>query len=522
MTSIEVSTARTLIHSGREIAVLDIREAGQFIESHLLFAIPLPYSVLEIEIARLVPRRDVRILLIDAGDGVSLRAQKRLVSLAYTDVVTVKGGMPAWEAAGFPAYKGVNVPSKVLGELAETVWHPQMVTPDELDVLLHSDAAVSFYDVRPQNEYAKMRVPHAVCLPNGELPHRVMAVSDPAEKSTIVLTCAGRTRGIIGAVGLQVSGHNGPVAALENGTQGWALSGRALERGNNADPLPAITEADRAVSASRAQQMCARFGINELTPETLKDHLHDTGTTSFLFDLRSPDEADAAPFGDARVVPGVQLVQATDQFVGVKHATLVLACDTGLRSAIAAFWLRQIGFKVFIFVLDKWPDWPALEPISDRLPLADVQRLGVADLHANDLIIDVRRSEAYRAKHLDGAKWGVRPQLFKELSEPEYRRIVFIDAGDGRAELCAVEALDLGYRDVFIVDGGFAAFDGADHQLVSTPDEPSDSEAIDFAFFVHDRHDGNLESSRRYLEWETGLVAQLDALERAEFHLTAP
>jgi hypothetical protein len=36
---------------------------------------------------------------------------------------------------------------------------------------------------------------------------------------------------------------------------------------------------------------------------------------------------------------------------------------------------------------------------------------------------------------------------------------------------------------------------------------------------VHDRHDGNKEAARRYLEWETGLVAQLDALELAALRL---
>jgi hypothetical protein len=39
---------------------------------------------------------------------------------------------------------------------------------------------------------------------------------------------------------------------------------------------------------------------------------------------------------------------------------------------------------------------------------------------------------------------------------------------------------------------------------------PPDPDCIDFLFFVHDRHDGNKDAARRYLEWETGLIAQLD------------
>jgi hypothetical protein len=49
-----------------------------------------------------------------------------------------------------------------------------------------------------------------------------------------------------------------------------------------------------------------------------------------------------------------------------------------------------------------------------------------------------------------------------------------------------------------------------DFETVSSETQPPDSDCIDFLFFVHDRHDGNKDAARRYLEWETGLIAQLD------------
>jgi phage terminase large subunit-like protein len=70
-----------------------------------------------------------------------------------------------------------------------------------------------------------------------------------------------------------------------------------------------------------------------------------------------------------------------------------------------------------------------------------------------------------------------------------------------------------------VVEGGHAALVAAGASLESGDEVPSVAEAIDFLFFVHDRHDGNLESSRRYLAWEQGLIAQLDADERAAFRL---
>src|SRR6185437_12143681 len=47
--------------------------------------------------------------------------------------------------------------------------------------------------------------------------------------------------------------------------------------------------------------------------------------------------------------PGGQLVQATDTWVGVRNARIVLVDDTGVRARMAAAWLRQMGHRdVFV------------------------------------------------------------------------------------------------------------------------------------------------------------------------------
>jgi hypothetical protein len=56
-------------------------------------------------------------------------------------------------------------------------------------------------------------------------------------------------------------------------------------------------------------------------------------------------------------------------------------------------------------------------------------------------------------------------------------------------------------------------------RVIDTPDQPADADCIDYLFFVHDRHDGNREAARRYLSWETGLIARLDDSERDAFRL---
>src|SRR5229473_1019135 len=59
---------------------------------------------------------------------------------------------------------------------------------------------------------------------------------------------------------------------------------------------------------------------------------------------RSPDWTSSA-------APGGQLVQATDEWVGVRHARLVLADDDGVRATLAASWLIQMGWRN-VHVLD--------------------------------------------------------------------------------------------------------------------------------------------------------------------------
>ncbi|HEX6102594.1 MAG TPA: rhodanese-like domain-containing protein, partial [Alphaproteobacteria bacterium] len=233
----DAAEAKRRLHGAGEIAFLDVREAGEFGEGHPLFAVPCPYSRLELLAPSLVPNRRVPLLLIDGGDGVGRRAARRLEAMGYESIAILSGGAPGWEAAGFTLFKGVNVPSKTLGELAEAVWHPATVDAATLARWRAEGRAFRLFDARPPAEHQKMTVPGAVCLPNGELAHRFpAAVRD--KDTPVVVHCAGRTRGLVGAIGLRLAGIENPTYALVNGTQGWALAGHELERGRHADPFP--------------------------------------------------------------------------------------------------------------------------------------------------------------------------------------------------------------------------------------------------------------------------------------------
>jgi len=117
--TIDVARLRGWLADGGEIAFLDVREEGQHGSGHPLLAVNIPYSRLEAEIVRLVPRRSCRVVLVDEDDGVAGKAAGRLDGLGYHDVHVLEGGAAAWEAAGYRLFPSTNVPSKGFAEIIE-------------------------------------------------------------------------------------------------------------------------------------------------------------------------------------------------------------------------------------------------------------------------------------------------------------------------------------------------------------------------------------------------------------------
>ena len=517
MAALEAAAAKARLHAGAEIACLDVREHGQYGEGHPFLAVPCPYSRLEFSVAALVPRRSVPILLVDDGDGVAERAAGRLAGMGYAQVAWIDGGAPAWAAAGDTLFKGVNLPSKTLGELVEEHWHVPQIGPDGLERWRQEGRPLQVFDGRPASEYAKMTIPGSRCMPNGELAHRWSAVVG-GDAGPVVINCAGRTRSIIGAAGLMLAGA-GQVYALENGTQGWALSGRSLHHGARAEPLP---PADPQERRRQARSLAEERGIPWIDRDAAQALARDAARTTYLIDVRDPDEHARSPHPAAPSAPGGQIVQATDQWIGVRRARVILADDTGFRATLAAFWLRQLGYEVYVLPdIPEWPghwrldraDAPAVPPLPS-VPTIDAGS-AVARARQGETLLDLRLSLAYRAAHLDGARWSTRARLPQLAPGTEVML-----AGD--AETVALASLDLkdaGVAAIRRVEGGERDWRAAGLDLVATPLDPSDAEAVDYLFFVHDRHDGNLESARRYLAWETGLLSQLDADERGEYRL---
>jgi len=512
------------LHDGGEIALLDVREDGEFGEDHMLFATPLPYSRLELGIASLVPRKSVRIVLCDEGrSGMAQRAACRLAALGYTDLFLLEGGTQGWKAAGYALFKGVNVPSKLFGEMVEHAYNTPRITAQDLVKMRESGEDFALFDGRPVHEHHKMTIPGSTCCPNAELPYRVASmVKNP--KTKIIVNCAGRTRSILGAQTLINFGVPNPVYALENGTQGWFLSDLQLEYGSALQYPETVDAAKLPAQQEAARTLMKRFNVRVAAATEVAGWLKESGRTTYLCDVRTPEEFAAGSIAGAQHTPGGQLIQATDQWVGVRNARIVLL-DGGemVRAPVVASWLLQLGCDACVLEAGASARLEGVKPAAPALPaLAPIGASELKTLIDNKAcsVFDVGPSMSYRKSHIPGSQWSIRSRLASDAKTAKLP-IVLVSQDMNVARLAATELADAGISNVRLLEGGVTGWVKAGNTTASSPDIPADRECIDYLFFVHDRHAGNREAMKQYLAWETGLMAQLGEQDKSVFRLPA-
>ncbi|MGY9071910.1 MAG: rhodanese-like domain-containing protein [Acidimicrobiales bacterium] len=518
---ISVGQLVAALSDGTELALIDGREQGAYSESHLLFAVNVPRSRVELRAPRLLPRRDTRVVVADAGAGEADDVANSLTLLGWTDVAVLEGGTASWAAAGHELYSGVNVPSKLFGELVEHHFATPHVKPAELQSWITEGRKMVVLDSRTDREYRRMSIPTGRSCPGGELVSRVFDLIE--DDTTIVVNCAGRTRSILGAQSLRNAGIKNEIVALENGTMGWELAGLELDHdAREVAPLP--TDAGRRVAAAAAAGVATRFGVSYIERVQAEAWLADTTRTTYMLDVRTPEEYEAAHIPGSISAPGGQLVQATDEYVATRNSRVILIDDDCTRATMSASWLVQMGWEVV--VLKDALSWGQLargpQRPEDGVDVPTVPTVGTEDLDGA-LVIDVASSIDHRRAHLPGAEWAVRGRLGLVAKRfPEVSRVVITSPEGLLGALAHGEAVAAWPKaDVSVLDGGTAAWRGAGRPIetgLMTPDSIDDVWALPY-------DPGDAESTREamngYLVWEVDLVDQYERDDLVSFPLAS-
>jgi rhodanese-related sulfurtransferase len=496
-----------------EFALLDVREQGVHYQGHPFFACSLPLSRLELMAGDLLPRNSAPLLLLDGGgEGLAERAKAKLAAFGYTDIDILEGGCAAWKATGGELFSGVNVPSKAFGEFVEHHYATPRIPPAELQRLRDSGRKLVILDSRPWEEYRRMNIPGGIDVPGAELVYRAPGLADA--DTLVVVNCAGRTRSIIGCQSLRNAGWK-DVVALKDGTMGWELTGFECERGSDRVAAPP-SAAGRERAREAAEGVARRFQVKFSRAPQVRAWLADAARTTYLLDVRTREEFDECHLEGARHAPGGQLVQATDEYVGVRNARIVLVDPERVRSVMTASWLNQMGWDdVFVLEPDAG-DWPRERgPRVPRVPgLQRVREIDAAELvRVRATVLDFSTSLRFRARHVPGAWWAVRSRLDEARAKVGEATDLVLASDDGLlAHLAAPEAAALWPRArVQVLAGGNAAWFTAGLPAESGIGANATTALDDVWYKPYDHeHGADYEQhARAYLDWEVALVEQI-------------
>jgi rhodanese-related sulfurtransferase len=475
---IAAATLAHLLETGSTLALIDVREHGEYNPAHIAGASSVPRRQLETRMGRLVPHRGVQVVVCDDNGRRAALAARTLERMGYRRVAVLAGGINRWVSDSLPTEWGMNVPSKDFGERVEVEHHVPTIDAEELARRQRRGDDLIIVDTRTPEEYRRFCIPGGRSVPGGELALRITDLLRERPRATVVVNCAGRTRSIIGARVLQRM-RLPNVVSLRNGTAGWLLAGLELERGGDRVDLPAPSPEGRAAAEAYAARVAAEDGVRMLSIAEVPGVIaRAEAETVYLVDVRTREEYLAGHIPGFWWMPGGQAVQRADDVAAVRNGTIVFCCDGSVRAQVTASWYRQMGFPNVFAVEGGTAAWSkagrrlasgADEPEEPLIAeaRARVRQVAPAELAARlasarpPVVLCVDPSDRFAAGHVPGARWLPRGWLELRIAEAAADTggpIAVTDEDGTDAVLAAATLMEMGYADVVALAGGIDAW----------------------------------------------------------------
>jgi len=509
-----------VMQEGKELyAFFDVRERYEYEKEQIPGATLISRHNLEKRIAELLDNKDIKIILYSEKDNRSGLVANLLEEAGYTQVSILEGGLSGWKQAGLPTVRGIHVASKVFGEFVGVVKQEvDFVQPDQLNQWIKDDPEGQIVvEIRPRNEVEETgSIPGAINIPGVELPRKLLDLKRRNKK--IILTCAGRTRGII-ATSTVGRLDLGKVYNLEHGTLGWRLAGYELEQ--NIPLGERASDESKEFALEHALELAEREALEFISPRDLENRLKQRREKPFLlYDVRQAEQfLQDGHIAGAGCFPGGQAVQNSDDAVWLHNSEIVFVCSDSTRSIIVAYWYKRMGFhkvKILQGGMEAWkkeglpveyekPSSP--EPLLLESRVGKVKRISAKEYVENyqkkSVLIDVGDGRNYVKGHLAGAKWLTRSNLERDavrmLSDKQER--IVVSAADKTEAIYAAFVLGrLGYVRVAVLDEDRSNWQLDHLEVVSGSDG---YEIYDWQVTLSEY---NLEEAKNYFEWEANLT----------------
>jgi rhodanese-related sulfurtransferase len=400
------------------------------------------------------------------------------------------------------------------------------VSPHAVRASLVTRREIALIDLREESAFATGHPLFAAQLDatriEAEAPDRI-----PRKSTPIVLYAdAERSAGDVtqAAVRFEALGYS-RVRALEGGLSGWRRAGFELFEDVN------------SYSKAFGELVEARRETPSIGPEALASLLQ-SGADVAVVDARRPDEHATMCIPTSASVPGAELVLRAGAFAPRSETFVVVHCAGRTRSILGAQSLVNAGLPNRVAALRNGTiGWVLakmkLETGSGRsVPLPDDEhtrtareraravayRAGVRWIRKSELYdlradttrtlyaFDVRTAEEYAAGHLAGFRWAPGGQLVQEtdaFAPVRGARIVLFDPLGARADMTASWLAQMAWEVYVLADG----LDGP-LETGAVPRRPKPTSGRYRR--PYEGNDHPEAAMRAYLEWEHGLVAQLE------------
>ena len=473
-THISYRDAKKLLNGPTPHALLDVREAGEYAASHVLVAANAPASWLEITAPDLVPNHNVPIVLMDDGDNDdrAARAARTLAGMGYMNLMVLQGGVRLWEESGGTLVSGIFCLTKGFAEVMENMRNTPLVSPEDLMTRLADGGNITVIDVRAPEEFQALTLERAVNAPGCEAVYCLADIA-PDPKTTVVITCAARARGIIWAQTLIDSGAPNHVFALLGGTMNWKKTGGTLLAGTAPTSGPPSDTALKA-SARGVEALKRRFKLPAISIDELMEwQAQASDFPLYVYDVRTKLEFETRHLKGSRNAPDGDIILRIEQYAAVRRAHMVLVDDNEARAVATASILLQMGVDNISILKGGLAGVPIEQQTSGPLPSPFVNGGSVpisagelAEALENDLpplVIDVGSSRRHQTEHIPSSIWVPRVYINRiRDARPDERNIVLISDDETHARLAAKDAMAL-WPDALVryLQGGQRAWDAA-------------------------------------------------------------
>lgn len=85
-----------VLTKNKSYLIIDVRDESEFMKGHVQNALHLSRGTIEVKIEKIIPEQGQKILLYCGGGYRSILAAESLGKMGYVNVMSVKGGMRAW------------------------------------------------------------------------------------------------------------------------------------------------------------------------------------------------------------------------------------------------------------------------------------------------------------------------------------------------------------------------------------------------------------------------------------------